>query len=79
MMQPTVTFTSSAATTNFTVGDVTVSGGDLVPLVEVVQPTQQRLLQQQMEQPRLTWPQGRLQMLPDIPMQQQHSLTGPTM
>ena len=39
----TVTFTSSAATTNFTVGDVTVSGGDLVPLVEVVQPTQQRL------------------------------------
>ena len=51
----------------------------LVPLVEVVQPTQQHLLQQQMVQPRLTWPQGRLQMLPDIPMQQQHSLTGPTM
>ena len=29
MMQPSVTFTSSAATTNFTVGDVTVSGGAL--------------------------------------------------
>ena len=51
----------------------------LVPLAEVVQPTQQRLPQRRMEQPRLTWPQERLQMLLDIPMQQQHSLTGPMM
>ena len=75
----TVTFTSSAATTNFAIGDVTVSGGALssfsgsgTTYTATFTPTadEQRL--------RLMWQRERLQMLLDIPMQQ-HSLTGPMM